>query len=184
MRNCSHFEDLFDAYLEGTQSHGVRLRVDLHLTECSACRDFLADLRIIDGLLVRTPQIDPAINFTFAVMAEVRSMPPPRRTPSRTWLWIASYLAFTWVALAAWMATGRAGANIALAGLEALRHLMTIGMRGLVTASHLATHQPTALFWAFGVLLVLDITLALVALTFYITVRPRLVAHLSRPERA
>lgn len=184
MHNCSHFEHLFDGYLEGTHSHVVRVRVERHLAACQVCREFLAELRIIDGLLVTTPQIDPAPNFTFAVMAEARSLPHPKRPPNRAWLWLASYFVIAWVTLGAWMAAGRASAHLAAAAVASLWHFVSFGMRGLVTASHVAAHQPAAMIWLVGVLLGLDITLALAALTFYITVRPRLVAHLSRPETA
>lgn len=184
MRNCSHFEHLFDGYLEGTLSAVVRVRTERHLAECAPCREFLAELRLIDGMLVTTTQIDPAANFTFAVMAEVRSLPVPRPPRSRVPLFLLVYVALAWAALGAWMATGHGSAQIASATFASLRHVLSVGMAGLITASHVAAHQPTGIIWLVGVLLVLDITIACAALTFYVAVRPRLVAHLSRPEIA
>jgi anti-sigma factor RsiW len=112
---CSTSEALFDGRLEGTLTWLQRTRLDAHLEDCARCSAVLEELRVIDALLLTPRALEPAPNFTFKMMAEVRAMPRPRRVRAQ-WPWMfALYLALSWLAIGAWFAVGRPDGHAALA---------------------------------------------------------------------
>ena len=120
---CSSFNDSLDAYVEGTLSPSARERFERHADACPACAALLAEYRVIDALLLAPRKLEPAPNFTFAVMAEVRSLPPPR--PHRTSLLaiLGTYVAFGWVTIGAFLLLGGGQARATLATIgEGLAH--------------------------------------------------------------
>ena len=114
---CSTSEKLFDGLLDGTLTAQRRRMLDGHLAKCSRCTGVLEELRVIDALLLTPRRLEPAPNFTFRTMAEIRSMPQPKLLPPRLPLWMlfGSYLAASWTVIAAWFAVGRPDAHAALA---------------------------------------------------------------------
>ena len=121
---CSTSEALFDGRLEGTLTLRERVRLDAHLDGCDRCRAVLEELRVIDALLLTPRALEPAPNFTFKMMAEIRTMPMPQRMRA-TWPWMfALYLALSWLAIGAWFAVGRPDGHAALAlAAGSLQHL-------------------------------------------------------------
>ena len=121
---CSTSEALFDGRLEGTLTMLQRMRLDAHLDGCARCRAVLEELRVIDALLLTPRSLEPAPNFTFKMMAEIRTMPAPQRVRA-TWPWMfALYLALSWLAIGAWFAIGRPDGHAALAiAADSLQHL-------------------------------------------------------------
>jgi anti-sigma factor RsiW len=121
---CSTSEALFDGRLEGTLTALQRTRLDAHLERCDRCSAVLEELRVIDALLLRPRALEPAPNFTFKMMAEIRAMPKPQRMRAR-WPWMfALYLALSWLAIGAWFAVGRPDGHAALAlAAGSLQHL-------------------------------------------------------------
>ncbi len=177
--NCSSAEKFFEPFLDGTLPAPQHTGLLMHVDACAACRGILEELRVVDALLVTPRQIELAPNFTFATMAEVRALPPPRpyRTPVRAYL--VSYLA------AAWLLTGAAmllapQTMHALAGavLDTARSIAdAVGGLGTVIA-RLFGHGGNTLTAALGALLGLDVLLALGIALALKYVRPRL------PERS
>jgi anti-sigma factor RsiW len=186
---CSSCEPLLDQYLDRVLSPRVAARVARHLETCAQCAALLHELRSVDGLLLGATQPELPPNFTFALMAEVRSRPvaPRRRVPA--WIVLVSYLAAAWIAVAAALAAlaGRWPEQVparwpALApAFASLSHLAIWRAAG----NTLHAIAPATPLVAAGVSLVLCLDLALfVALFFfYRSVRPQLAAHLAPTER-
>jgi anti-sigma factor RsiW len=113
---CSTSEMLFEGLLDGTLSEPRRRMLTGHLEKCSRCTSVLEELRVIDALLITPRTLEPAPNFTFKAMAEIRAMPQPKLLPPRLPLWtlFGFYLAASWIAIAGWFAIGRPDAHAAL----------------------------------------------------------------------
>ena len=177
---CSSFEPLLDEFVDGTLTPVRTHRVAKHVADCTECSALLAELRVIDALLLTARPTEPAVNFTFKAMAEVRSMPVPHvhRTPILSIG--AAYLVFAWTAIGFWFAFGGPAAR----GISGML-LATLGSYGDATArlagitgrvfGHM-TPGVTALM--VGILLFDIIAMAAVAVVYGV-VRPRLAAHLA-----
>ncbi len=117
---CSSFEPLLDPYLDGELSPALAARVTAHADACSECGAVLAELRVIDGLLLEPRRLEPAANFTFKVMAEARSLPAPRVHHYPHVQVLATYVVFAWVAIAGFLIFGGAAARAMVATLGSL----------------------------------------------------------------
>lgn len=117
MRCCSSSDPALDEFLDGTLSPVRRARLVAHLTTCDACADLLAELRVVDALLLSPRQLEPAPNFSFKVMADVRSMPAPHVARSRPLAVLATYVVFAWAAIGSYLTFGGASARAAIAFL-------------------------------------------------------------------
>ena len=181
---CSSCEPLLDRYLEGTLPPRRMQSIRTHLETCAHCSELLDEVKVIDGLLSTTRVPDLPENFTFAVMAEVRSMPAPRPRQHPVWSFLALYSAAAWVAaviaMAATATTPRALADMT-AGVLRQAGLVT-GTFG-ASISHSLTHStPGLAAFGFGVLTI-DVAIACAFALIYFVVRPRLAARLaSFPE--
>ena len=167
---CSSFNDSLDAYVEGSLAAPARVRFEHHLEACPECAALLAEYRVIDALLLAPRKLEPAPNFTFAVMAEVRSLPPPRHHPTSLLAILGTYVAFGWVTIGAFLLFGGAparamlvtiGEGLARAGtsIQSLAHVtgrtfggetfdVTAAMGGLLGAD-LVVAGGVALLYAF-----------------------------------
>jgi hypothetical protein len=74
---CSSFEPLLDEYVDGVLAPREHALVAAHVAGCASRAGLLEELRVIDALLLTPRALEPAPNFTFKVMAEVRSLPAP-----------------------------------------------------------------------------------------------------------
>jgi predicted anti-sigma-YlaC factor YlaD len=175
---CSSCEPLLDEYVEGLIAPAARARIDAHLAECLDCRELLEELRVIDALLLQPRAIEPAPNFTFAVMAEVRSQPPPHVPKGPGLAVFAAYLAFAWVAIALWFVLGGAASQSTLAFVAAAFARFGVVAAALVgTGSSLFGHATIGVSAAMGLILVLDIVLAAVLGLGFFVVRSRRAAR-------
>jgi predicted anti-sigma-YlaC factor YlaD len=95
--SCNSAEALFDRFLDGALAGAQHERLVTHVDRCSDCRGMLEELRTIETLLVAPRRIELAPNFTFATMAEVRTLRPPlhHRAPLRAYL--VSYVVAAWL---------------------------------------------------------------------------------------
>jgi hypothetical protein len=95
--NCSSAEALFERCLDDALTVGQRAGLVAHVDGCGACHGVLEELRTVDALLRRPRTVELAPNFTFATLAEARTLPAPQhaRPPVRAYL--VSYLAGTWL---------------------------------------------------------------------------------------
>jgi len=177
--HCSSCENALDRFLEGTLSPRKMVQVRDHVGRCAACEVLLAELRVVDALLETTPHVEPAPNFTFATMAEVRCMPAPHVPRTRLLAYMGTYLAAVWVVLGLWFFFANASARAALGLLTgvATHAVSTASIAGTGLSRALAHGSPlTTVF--IGALL-LDIALALAFFIVYSVVRPRLAARLA-----
>jgi anti-sigma factor RsiW len=182
---CSSCEPLLDRYCEGTLTPRQMIDVAAHLRECENCRALLDELKVIDGLLFTTTVPELPHNFTFAVMAEVRSMPAPRARAHPLWSFLALYSAAAWVAVFVGMVlTGTSPRGIFALAAPALAHAGLISSTFAASASQGLAHTapPLAAFGA-GVLLI-DIAIAAAFALLYFVVRPRLAAQLASSAEA
>lgn len=178
---CSHCEGQLDEFVDNELPSNKRANVATHVETCPRCRELLDELRCIDALLLAPRQLDPAANFTFKVMAEVRSTPAPHRAPAHTLRVVIAYLAFAWTIIGAWALLGGASARDALqAGAATLA-----GYGGGFSALSAATTQlfgsatsgVTALM---GIVVVVDLVAAVALLAAYAARGPRLAEGLAR----
>ncbi len=83
--HCSSCEPVLDRYLEGTLAPARMAQVAAHLKTCEPCTALLSEVKVVDALLFTTAVPELPQNFTFAVMAELQSMPAPRTGGTRIW---------------------------------------------------------------------------------------------------
>ena len=177
---CSSCKKLLDRYVEGTVSTRQIIAISSHIRSCASCAAILEELRTVDGLLATMKAPDPAINFTFAVMAEVRSMPAPRAQRANTFAFIGGYLVIAWLIIAGWLR------------LENIDYRFAASTVWQSLGSTFATlnHSTGALMRSFGGgapigpafvagVLALDLAVFGGILLVYGVVRPRLAAHLA-----
>lgn len=181
---CSSCEPVLDRYLEGTLPPRQMLLISAHLEQCARCRELLDEVKVIDALLTTTRVPDLPENFTFAVMAEVGSMPAPRARQHPVWSFLALYSAAAWVASVIAMAvTGTSPQALAATAAAAMHQAgLATGTFGS-SISHSITHStPGLAAFGFGVLTI-DVAIACAFALVYFVVRPRLAARLaSIPE--
>ena len=75
---CSSCEPLLDRYLEGTLTPRGMIDTAAHIKSCGACARLVDEVKVVDALLFTTDVPELPANFTFAVMAEARSLPAPK----------------------------------------------------------------------------------------------------------
>jgi anti-sigma factor RsiW len=181
---CSACEPLLDRYVEGTLKPPQMIAVSVHLRECESCTALLEELKAIDGLLATTRVADVPENFTFAVMAEVRSLPAPRARQHPVWSFLVLYSAAAWVAAVLAMAVTGTSPRAVLAAISgALTRAGLLSGAVAATFSHGFSHfTPTLAAFGAGVLF-MDVALAAAFALLYFVIRPRVAARLaSVPE--
>jgi anti-sigma factor RsiW len=117
--NCSSFESLLDEYVDGALAPRDRALVAAHVSGCANCSSLLEELRVIDALLLQPRRVELAPNFTFKVMADVRTTPRPRVHRIHGLTVIATYLAFAWIAIGLFFFFGGAAAHATWVALPA-----------------------------------------------------------------
>jgi anti-sigma factor RsiW len=158
--------------------------ITAHLRECVSCRELLDELKNVDALLATTRVPQLAENFTFAVMAEVRSMPAPRARQHPVWSFLVLYSAAAWVACVLAMVITHTGPAAVIAAFSgALSHAGIIASGVSANTAHgLAPFTPTLAAFGAGVLAI-DFALGCAFALVYFVIRPRVVARLaSVPE--
>ncbi len=177
---CSSCEPLLDAYLEGQLTPAVRARLEAHVAECCECSALLEELRVIDALLLAPRRLEPAPNFTFAVMAEIRTLPPPVVHSVSPLPMFGAYLAFAWSAIAMWFLMGGTAsqATLAFAG-QALARLGTALAALVGSGANLFGHATVGVGAAMGLILLLDVMLAVGLAAGVVALRSRRAERLS-----
>lgn len=177
---CSWYEALLDEYVGAGLEPARSASVALHLRDCAACEELHRRLRIVDALLAtaRAPAVHA--DFTYDVMQQVRSMPPPA-LPKRHWLPLAAfYLVAAWIVAGAVYAFALPGA---LPHTPAFAHGLTSSLAALAHGTRaLVPIEPVALSVVLSVLAV-DALLFVALAAFYRRVRPRLTAYLAAEAR-
>jgi len=98
---CSWCEERFERFLENDLTPAEHAGLRDHLDRCDDCRSLLEELRVVDALLLVPRTIDPAPNFTFKTMADVRAMPLPCVPSSPLPALLVSYVVAVWALIGA-----------------------------------------------------------------------------------
>jgi anti-sigma factor RsiW len=118
--HCSSSRPFLDEYVDGMLPSRKRALVEQHLAGCAECSALLEEFRVIDALLVTPRRLEPAPNFTFKLMAEVRSLPQPRaHRGAHAVAVLGAYLAFAWALIGAFFLFGDGTSHAAWASLLA-----------------------------------------------------------------
>ncbi len=147
---CSSCELLLDHYLEGTLRPRKAAEIATHVAQCRRCTILLAELRVIDGLLITARPADLIeSDFTRSVIsATAAAQPKPvRRIPFATAL--VAYLAIAW-ALAAF--TFVRGGTVGAVGSVIASEQQSVAAIGAALRA-LAPDAPVAAAVVTGVLL-------------------------------
>ncbi|MGC8486108.1 MAG: anti-sigma factor family protein [Candidatus Baltobacteraceae bacterium] len=182
---CSSCSNDLDRYLEGTLSPARMRAMAEHLRTCDECRATLDELKVIDALLATTAPVEIAPNFTYAVMAELRTLPQPRAFRFSHWALLTIYTVGAWIALVAFWIFAHASATATLTSASSNAVTATSStFAALAVGMHaLAPYAP---FAAVAVLLIVAIDAAFFgAIVFYQRrIRPRVLAAIAiREER-
>lgn len=178
---CSSCKPLLDRYAEGSLTMQQLARISAHLSGCGECSAVLEELKVVDGLLA-TMSAPPAppLNFTFAVMAEVRPLPIPAVPRTNVFALAGAYTLVAWAIIALWLqlsGVGVAGALTLLAEFAAQTagsaHALTAAVSGVFGSG---TPQVTAFVLT---VLALDAAVGIGIAIVYFVVRPRLAARLA-----
>lgn len=172
--SCSSSERLFEGYLDNTLAPAQRARLLAHLSSCGRCKGVLDELRVVDALIASPRHVELPENFTFATMAEVRSLPRPHASSVPAYAYLVSYLA------AAWLLIG-AGFLLASSAMRAFGETALDVSANFAHIVGLVGHAGTRVLGDFGSLgalfgaaMLLDVTVALALIVGFVIVRPRL----------
>ncbi len=182
---CSSCKPLLERYVAGRLTPRGMARISAHVRECAECSALLDEIKVVEGLLFTAPAPDLPQNFTFAVMAEVQTLPAPRARQHPLWSFLVLYPAAAWAAIVVAMALTRTSPN-AVAGMLAGSLSRAGAASGAFAAniSHgLSTTMPSLAAFGAGVLLI-DAVVACAFALLYVVVRPRLAAHLAPSREA
>jgi anti-sigma factor RsiW len=178
---CSSFEPLLDDYVDGTLEPKRHALVAEHAATCENCAALLAELRVIDALLLQPRRVEPAPNFTFAVMAEARTLHAPHRSHTPAPAVLATYLGFAWSVIALFFVFGGNLVHATLATVVATGRHAGTALQGTSTAvSQLLGVDTFSVTATLTAILALDFAVAGVAIVMFTFVRPRLAALLAR----
>jgi len=176
--SCKSAEDLFEAYLDDTLLPARRARLLAHVNRCGRCMGVLEELRVVDALIASPRAIELPENFTFATMAEVRSLPRPYVSTAPLFAYLVSYLVASWLLIGAGFLLSpnaiRAFGETAL-GLSA-QLARSFGIVGHAGARALGDFGPVGTF--LGAAILLDVVVALALVVGFTIVRPRLAERL------
>jgi len=78
--SCEELSEELSAYLDGELSPEERAALETHLERCPRCREELASLRAVSGLVASLPRVEPSEQLSRTLAASLRA----RRT--RRWL--------------------------------------------------------------------------------------------------
>ncbi len=175
---CSSSEALFEAYLDDALIPAMRARLVAHVNGCGRCKGVLEELRVVDALLAAPRVVELPENFTFATMAEIRSLPRPHASPAPVVAYLVSYL------VAAWLLIG-AGSLLAASAMRAFGETLLDAGREIVRVAGAFGHAGARIVGDFGPLgtfvgaaIALDVAVAVAVVVGFTIVRPRLANRL------
>jgi predicted anti-sigma-YlaC factor YlaD len=170
---CSSSETLFEAYLDDTLLPAQRARLLGHLRGCGRCTGVLDELRVVDALLATPRAVDLPENFTFATMAEARSLPRPHVSRAPVLAYVVSYLVAAWLVIAAafvlaWPAVGAFGETALDGAAELARTIVAVGHAG---SRVVGDFGPVGTL--IGAAVAVDVAIAVAVIVGFALVRPR-----------
>ena len=179
---CSSCEILLDRYVEGTLSPNQMRQIGEHLKTCASCAALVTELRVVDALLATTPLADLAPNFTFALMAEVRTMRVPLTRTHSILAILTFYLIAAWIVAGTAFATLDGKTAFFASTATALRTSLGHSIGALAGTAHALGPATPAVVGIVTSVLALDVMLIAAIFFFHHSIRPRLSARLARSE--
>ena len=177
--SCNSSERLFEGYLDATLAPAQRARLLAHLRTCGRCKGVLDELRVVDALIATPRQVELPQNFTFATMAEVRSLPRPHASSVPAYAYLISYLAAAWLLIGAGFVFapntlrgfGETALDVSTSFASTVGAFAHAGTRALGDFGSLGA--------LFGAAMLLDVAIAFALIAGFVILRPR-VAERSR----
>ncbi|MBI5282295.1 MAG: zf-HC2 domain-containing protein [Candidatus Solibacter usitatus] len=86
---CVDLETLLCDYVDGTLSGGEKATVELHLRDCDACRELVADCRAAVAFMETAAEVEPPPALVNTILFEARSgkaAPVKKAGGARSWL--------------------------------------------------------------------------------------------------
>jgi anti-sigma factor RsiW len=176
--HCSSCESLLDRYVEGTLAPRTMARVGAHLRSCPRCERLLTELRVVDALLATTKSVDLAPNFTFAVMAEARSIQLSPARPPMVWAWLSFYLVAAWLVASGALTIFRYRVPVLFTGLASARESLAQFIAAAGAASHAVAPVTPFAVAVVTMALLMDAMFVAAIIFFHRTVRPRVAERL------
>jgi anti-sigma factor RsiW len=102
---CSACRNQLGAYQDGALSPSAAAALRAHIDTCVGCRAFAEEMMVVEHRLSRLSALEPRADFTYAVMASIRTMPAPAPRRSRI-VWLGVYDLLAWALTIALAATG------------------------------------------------------------------------------
>jgi anti-sigma factor RsiW len=172
--SCNSSERLFEGYLDNALAPAQRARLLTHLRTCGRCKGVLDELRVVDALIAAPRQVALPENFTFATMAEIRSLPRPHASAVPAYAYLVSYPAAAWLligagfllASSAMRAFGETALDVSAYVLRTVGPVGHAGVRLLGDFGSLGA--------IFGAAMLLDVTVLAALIAGFFIVRPRL----------
>lgn len=173
--SCNSSELLFEGYLDGTLAPAQRARLLGHLKSCGSCKGVLDELRVVDALIAAPRHVELPENFTFATMAEVRSLPRPQVSTVPIYAYLVSFL------VAGWLLIG-AGFLLASSTMRGLGETALDMSASSALTAGVVVRSVTRVLGDLGApivgtAMVLDVSVALALIVGFAIVRPRLRAR-------
>ena len=176
--SCSSSEALFEAYLDDTLAPAQRARLLRHVNACGACKGVLDELRVVDALLASPRAVELPENFTFATMAEVRSLRRPVASPVPLYAYLVSYLVAAWLLIGAgFLLAGPTMRTLGETVLDVSGSLVrTFGSLGHAGARLAGDLGPLGSL--IGAAIVLDVAFVAALVVGFAVIRPRIADRL------
>jgi anti-sigma factor RsiW len=176
--SCNSSEALFEQYLDDTLLPARRAALLAHLNGCGRCKGVLEELRVVDALIASPRHVELPENFTFATMAEIRTLPRPHVSPAPVYAYLSSYLVMAWLLIGAGFlfasSAMRAFGETALdVSAQLARGLGVVGHAGARVLGDLGS-----LGTLLGGAIILDVAVAVALVVGFTVVRPRLAERL------
>ena len=177
--NCSSSEALFERFLDGCVTPRERTGLLAHVDGCTPCRELLEELRVVDALLLTPRDVALAPNFTFATMAEVRTLHQPRSRTAPILAYLISYTVAAWLVVAAAFILSPHVMHGLTATFTGIAGGVTGALGGLGHVfARLTGHDGPAVSTVVGGVVVLDLILATMLGLTIAYLRPRLAERL------
>lgn len=179
---CSSCEILLDRYVEATLQPRQMAAVSAHVKTCDRCAGLVNELRVVDALMATTKSVDLPANFTFAVMAEARTMPVAAERRLSVWSLLVFYLVAAWIALSGGFALLGPRAAFVQHAFGAVWSSTLEVFAAVGGIAHGVAPAAPAVLGVVSFVLFVDVLLAGAFIFFYRSVRPRLAAAIARSE--